>query len=173
VLQEYFDQFKKKVAEKPGVWCRSIVIDLALEELEGLVLTGEEFNELFKDIKFYKFTRSDERSYDHQYVPGLNIDKKKFNSLCTCCEGGLYFAMAPNMRSYFTGHAHLRMVTVPNDPKVWTKIERLKFKSTQLILHDVKIIVPSDESMEGELLRCIDGGRVREWMAEHPDLVVQ
>jgi len=166
VLQEYFDQFKKEVAENP------VLISRAIRTLEGLVLTGEEFNELFKDIKFYKFIHSDGKNYDHLYVPGLNTDKKIFNPHCTCCEGGLYFAIIRDLRMHFDNHTHLRMVTVPNKPNVWTKIEQNKFKSTELIVDNIKINVPF-ETQRDTFYNALNNDSLQEWMLRYPEFVAK
>ena len=58
----------------------------------GKEITGKQFNEIFKNNTFYKFTNNKEIHYGYQYVDGLNIDTNEFNiEGGECSKGGLYF----------------------------------------------------------------------------------
>lgn len=45
----------------------------------GFVLSGEEFNEIYKDNTFYKFLNNNFCHRGYQYCIGLNIDTVPFN----------------------------------------------------------------------------------------------
>lgn len=163
VLQGYFDAYTRS--------------GKLFKEIGGLVLTGSEFNKLIegKNIQFYKFLESDEESNKHQYVPGLNIDSKHFDPLCDCCPGGLYFANSENMRKHlWQEHKYIRVVTVPNDQKIWVKIEDGKLKATQLMLGSEKIRLPIlyyDDVLMSEtdpFLVALDDNRFQDWIKDHP-----
>ena len=98
------------------------------------VLTGEEFNEKYKNYEFYKLLNKDLTNYGFTYKNGLNVDVNKFNPTGKCLIGGLYFTEKDNiyfwigMDLYF----YITKVIIPNDAHIY--VETNKFKSDKLIV---------------------------------------
>jgi flagellar biosynthesis/type III secretory pathway chaperone len=99
-------------------------------------LSGADFNNIYKDTKFYKFLKNDLKHYDFQYELGLNIDTKPFNPNNTCSEGGLYFCEESKCHMYWMSYGNkLAFIEIPNDARVY--IENDKFKADKLVITEV------------------------------------
>lgn len=110
--------------------------DYKLHELEGFVLTGQQFNNL--DISkqtLVKNVNSINIHYDLELKLGLNKDPKIFDPLCDCCAGGIY---ATDLEHSVVWKRHKTYkAEVPDDPNVMVKIENNnKFKATEIILKE-------------------------------------
>lgn len=71
-------------------------------DLNGFIFTCKEFKILFPE-KMFKFVDQENRSKfgNHKYnLNKKNSDCKKFNSNCTCCEGGFYFTNKKNLKFF-------------------------------------------------------------------------
>ena len=94
------------------------------------VLTGEEFNRIHSDTKFYKVLNDSLCHYDFTYKEGLNIDTNLFTPRSTCSAGGLYFCEEDKLARYLC-----RYGSIPNDALVYK--EEDKFKTNKIILHNI------------------------------------
>ena len=106
----------------------------------SIVLSGEEFNDKYKNYEFYKLLYEDLNHHDFTYKNGLNEDTKQFNPTNKCSEGGLYFTEKEKLpmwiSSYYFGtNREYRFITrcfIPNDANVC--VGNCKFKSDKLIV---------------------------------------
>jgi hypothetical protein len=51
------------------------------------MITGEEFNEQYKDYKFVKLTNETENDNGFQFKTGLNVNHSEFNPVGQCSPG--------------------------------------------------------------------------------------
>ena len=99
----------------------------------GKEITGKQFNEIFKNNTFYKFTNDEEIHYGYQYVDGLNIDTNEFDIKGgECCKGGLYFTSEKYIYEWIDEYQYVRVVTIPDDARVC--IYKNKFKSNKIFV---------------------------------------
>lgn len=96
------------------------------------VISGREFKELNRDLKFYKITNRREKHHGFQYKTGLNIDINLFNPEGECKSGGLYFSDEKNITSFLDIGIYFREVTICDDSKIY--IEHGKYKTYKFIL---------------------------------------
>ena len=96
-------------------------------------ITGKQFNEIFKNDTFYKFTNNEENHYGYQYIDGLNIDTNEFDiNRGDCSKGGLYFTSEKYIIEWINGNKYVRIVTIPDDARVY--IYKTKFKSNKIFV---------------------------------------
>ena len=108
----------------------------------GKEITGKQFNEIFKNNTFYKFTNNEEIHYGYQYVDGLNIDTNEFNiNRGECSKGGLYFTSEKYIYEWIQGE-YVRVVTIPDDARIC--IYKTKFKSNKIFVEPRIRIYDSD-----------------------------
>ena len=86
------------------------------------VLSGKEFNKIYKDKSFWKFANKEENHNRFQFKDGLNIDTIPFiNPTQSCQAGGIYF-IESEYRIYWLHwleNMHfIRKVKIPNDGTV-------------------------------------------------------
>lgn len=105
-------------------------------------LSGKEFNEIYKDLKFVKLTNLEEVHNGFAYKSGLNEDTVKFYPLGQCNKGGMYFCYEFEIFrwiDYGCGKmVWCRNVEIPNDAQVYE--EGRKFKADKFILGE-KILI--------------------------------
>jgi hypothetical protein len=112
--------------------------------MEGLAVSGEEFNRIYKGKLFVKLTNSDENHNGFQFNTGLNVDTLPFNPKGECRAGGIYFCEygVHNMIEWLCygekRMVYYRYVQVPKDSRVY--IESGKYKVDKLILSERKLI---------------------------------
>lgn len=100
-------------------------------------ISGEEFNEMYDGIGFYKFLNNDLIHNNFHYRLGLNIDTEPFNPTGMCQKGGLYFCKGSECYLYWKNYGTLlAIVEIPDDARVY--IERNKFKTDKLIIKDIR-----------------------------------
>ena len=133
-----------------------------LNDLEGTVMMGNEFNDLMKSKNktFVKMLRSDGIHNGLHLKEGLNEDPNIFDPDCNCCPGGIYFSETNNKYKWLGIHTHARKVIVPNDAVV--KIEWDKIKATSIILGEIdtwiidaiELVKNKDEYIHNPLPNC-------------------
>jgi hypothetical protein len=110
--------------------------------MEGQVVSGEEFNRIYKGKQLIKLTNIKENHNGFKFHTGLNIDTVAFNPKGECKPGGLYFCEMDKMISWLnygdTPMVYYRYVLLPKDSRVY--IEKNKFKADKLILTEKKLI---------------------------------
>jgi len=100
-------------------------------------VSGEDFNILYGDTKFYKFLNNDLAHYDYVYNLGLNINIEYFRPCGTCIGGGLYFCDESNCHTFWKNYGtKLAFVSIPQNARVY--IEHNKFKADRIIIDDIK-----------------------------------
>ncbi len=101
-------------------------------------MTGDDFNDKYAGIEFYKLTNKKEIHNGFQFKTGLNIDTIPLNPNGECNPGGIYFTEFDNILLWinYNGYkmANIRKVIIPNNAKVY--IEKNKFKADQIILDE-------------------------------------
>ena len=96
-------------------------------------LSGAEFNEIYKDKKFYKFLNDDLIHYNFQYGLGLNIDMRPFTPTNRCSKGGLYFCDESNSLCHWKSYGKkLAFIEIPDNARVY--VEYFNFKADKLII---------------------------------------
>ena len=107
------------------------------------LLTGEEFNRIHSDTKFYKVLNDSLCHNGFIYKEGLNVDTHPFTPTGTCSAGGLYFCEEDKLINYlFDYGSFYATVSIPNDALVYK--EENKFKTSRIILHNIQ---PINESL--------------------------
>src|SRR3989339_451180 len=97
------------------------------------VLTGEEFNEKYKNYNFFKLLTKKLTHYEYTYKDGLNEDINEFNPTGESLEGGLYFTEKNKISMWaFYHYTFITKVMIPNDANVY--IGTHEFKSDKLIV---------------------------------------
>jgi len=113
----------------------------------GKVLSGKEFNELYKDNTFYKLTNDEENHNGFQFKDGMNVDNILFNPTKKCSPGGIYFTeydKIPIWIEYGDNVMYwIRKVVIPDNAQVY--IEDYKFKADFMYLGERKSIWDDDE----------------------------
>jgi hypothetical protein len=132
----------------------------------GKEITGKKCNEIFKNIPLYKFTNTEEKHYDHQYVNGLNFDANNFDISRECSRGGLYFTSAKYIGTWIDGNTYVRNVSIPDDARVC--IYQNKIKANKIILGPRNIIYDSDifEDEEMQILAVQQNGYIIKYIKE-------
>jgi len=102
------------------------------------MISGREFNRLYRGVKLYKFTNLSENHNGFQFKTGLNIDTVPFNPTGNCEPGGIYFTEAKFANMWKFIHTYCRDVTIPDDAQVYA--EYMKFKADKLILGPRRLI---------------------------------
>ena len=101
------------------------------------VLTGFEFKDTYRNIKFYKLTNELELHNGFHYVDGLNIDTQKFYPFNQCSSGGLYFTELNKIGMWISygdqNMTYIREVEILDDSLV--HVENNKFKANKFYLH--------------------------------------
>lgn len=102
--------------------------------------SGKEFNEIYNDVKFYKFLNDNMIHFGIKYELGLNIDKVQFNPLSNqysqCSRGGLYFCEESKCHLYWNQYGtKLAIITIPNNSRVY--VEKDKFKADKIIIDEI------------------------------------
>src|SRR5579872_2215212 len=114
------------------------------QSLEGEVLDGKQFNEIFCDWSLVKLTNSTEVHNNFQFKDGLNNDTITFYPKGRCKEGGIYFIEKKNQHKWIHYSnkigfmMYVRKVIIPDDAKVY--IENDKYKADKIILGPRKLI---------------------------------
>ena len=99
-------------------------------------LSGADFNNIYKDTKFYKFLNNNLKHYDFQYTLGLNIDTILFNPNSTCSEGGLYFCEESKCHMFWRQYGtKLALIEIDDDARVY--VEKDKFKANKLVITEI------------------------------------
>ena len=111
-----------------------------LNDLEGTIMTGEEFNNLMGNkFTFVKMMKRNEIHNGLQLKEGLNEDPNIFYPDCNSCPGGIYFVDELEVMRWldiFEGwYRHSRKVTIPCNATI--KFERNKIKTTCIILGEI------------------------------------
>jgi hypothetical protein len=111
------------------------------------MITGEQFNEQYKDYKFVKLTIETENHNNFQFHQGLNIDHVKFNPVGSCSPGGIYFTDYDKYIQWLTYYGQkmcwMRDVCIPTDAHIYVEVD--KFKADKIILGERKLIDWSDD----------------------------
>jgi hypothetical protein len=85
--------------------------------MQGNVLQGKEFNELYKGKPFIKLTNKDEIHNGFKFKTGLNVDTVPFDPSSGCKPGGIYFCEFSNIVSWLdyngTPNQYYRYVLIP------------------------------------------------------------
>ena len=103
------------------------------------LLTGEEFNRIHSDTKFYKVLNDSLCHNGFIYKEGLNVDTHPFTPTGTCSAGGLYFCEEDKLINYLFDYGSIyATVSIPNDALVYK--EDNKYKTSRLILHNIQPI---------------------------------
>jgi hypothetical protein len=110
--------------------------------MEGKVLSGREFNSIFKGRMFVKLTNDKEVHNGFKYETGLNVDNVPFNPTGECKAGGIYFCELEMVGVWLKYRGmqmvYLRNVDVPNEANVY--VENYKYKADRLILGQRELI---------------------------------
>lgn len=107
-----------------------------LNHLMGTIMTGKEFNDLFRNsrFKFVKLVRYEELHNGLQIKEGLNVDPNPFDPDCICCPGGIYFIEMDKIDVWKCKNMSVRKVTIPNNAIV--KFEYDKIKTTSIFIEN-------------------------------------
>lgn len=116
----------------------------------GQIMTGIEFNAIFKNRKFVKFTCQTEKHNGFQFNTGYNVDTVPFKPDGECTPGGLYFCDYVNNGGEWTAYRntvcqYYRIVTIPNDHETVVYFEEDKMKANRFILSERKPIWDCEE----------------------------
>ncbi len=107
-----------------------------MDQYIGRTLTGTQFNKIFKNYTFVKLTNQIEIHNKFKFKDGLNVDTIPFNPKGSCQPGGLYFTEINKMCLWLQYNCkymyYCRVVTIPNDARVY--IEKDKLKADKFIL---------------------------------------
>src|SRR5579872_4864811 len=109
-----------------------------VNDFEGKLISGRDFNIHFKGITFVKLTNETECHNGYKFRDGLNVDTIVFKPYGECNPGGIYFIQESdvskwiNYRDIIGPMRHIRKVIIPDDAQVY--IEAAKFKADKLIL---------------------------------------
>ncbi|NBX75063.1 MAG: hypothetical protein EBQ92_00715 [Proteobacteria bacterium] len=107
--------------------------------MDNITFTGKEFNEIYKNVIFYKFLRDDLKHFDYTYKNGLNIDPVPFYPFGKCQAGGMYFCEEMRSPIYIGCYGkYYSTVTIPDDAFVC--VENYKFKANKIYLDEIKEI---------------------------------
>ena len=96
-----------------------------------MLLSGKEFNRLYKDRTFVKTTNKDENHYGFKYKTGLNIDTTLFDPNIEH-GAGLYFTDIEYLYNWVDIYSicgypvWMRYVTIPEDAKVFVNDKDIK-----------------------------------------------
>nr|QBK88699.1 MAG: hypothetical protein LCMiAC01_03770 [Mimivirus LCMiAC01] len=109
----------------------------------GKKYTGEEFNQIFPNIRLFKLTNKTEDHYNFKFKTGVNIDTNEFNPNDKCKRGGLYITEPINMCKWLNYNENgpmenIRIATILSDSTVY--IEENKLKTDKVLLSD-KILI--------------------------------
>lgn len=74
------------------------------------MITGEQFNERYENVKFVKLTNKSCQRNGTLYKEGLNEDFTKFNEKDICGPGGMYFCRYGNFRTWISYGLALQFV---------------------------------------------------------------
>ena len=111
------------------------------------VLSGNDFNQKYKENKLVKLTNDWENHNGYQFQTGLNIDSIPFNPEGQCQAGGIYFCSLGKIPMWLNyadrPMIYVRWVTIPDDGLIW--VEEDKFKADRLILSERRKIVDLEE----------------------------
>jgi len=107
--------------------------------LIGKILSGKEFNEIYKDTVFVKLTNCCEEHNGFMFRTGLNVDTVEFNPIGECSAGGIYFTEEKYIYMWTDCCGNksvqwIRVVTIPDDARVY--VEKQKFKADKMILSE-------------------------------------
>jgi hypothetical protein len=109
-------------------------------------MSGEQFNEQYKNKTFVKLTRKNEIHNGFEFKTGLNIDFIEFNPTGQCKAGGLYFTDIDIMYKWLHYNDEymewMRFVTIPMDAQIY--VEDSKFKCDKFILSEREEIAFKD-----------------------------
>lgn len=110
-------------------------IELCLSDINGLVLTGEQYNKYFSHIKQYKITNEKNTHNKFEFKEGINDDTENFNPL-SYCNNGIYFSPNPDKwaRMYYCNREQCNLYDVVIPPDAIVKLENNKMKSDLIIL---------------------------------------
>ncbi len=102
------------------------------------LMSGKDFNEMYGNRKFIKFTNIDEKHNDMSYIDGLNTDI--LHLVPYDFAPGLYFTEDELTQVYHHSHiinipGYVRKVTIPNDACVYMVDDNVKiYKANKIIL---------------------------------------
>jgi hypothetical protein len=138
-------------------------------------LTGTEFNEKFKNFRFFKLLNNNENHYNLQYKTGLIIDPRKFCPYGECNAGGLYFTHGYHIYNFLIHKGiymfYFREVTIPDDAKVY--VESLgKIKADKIIVGERKNLYDLVSFMKNKIDQHTNIGRIIKWGSYHNRLDV-
>lgn len=116
----------------------------------GKTMSGVEFNQIFKNRKFVKFTNESEIHNGFKFQDGLNVDTVPFCPRGKCKPGGLYFCDYETDGGHWTYYNHVacryyRMVQIPDNKEAQVYFEQNKIKASHIILGERKGIWECDE----------------------------
>ena len=83
---------------------------------------------------YYKITNEKECHNGYQYVDGLNILDKPFDSDGCCVEGGLYFTTIEHIFNFLDYGCHLREITLPENCQWVQDLTKNKYRADKIIL---------------------------------------
>ena len=108
------------------------------------MMSGKEFNEIFKEISFVKLTNQNSVHNGFKFVEGLNIDVIKFKPTHRCGPGGFYFCEYSKFGDWINYNKNIGMsmyiwdVVIPNDAKIF--VLRNKIKCDKFIISNKQYI---------------------------------
>ena len=102
------------------------------------MITGKEFNEQNKGVRFVKLTNESCCHNGFEFKEGLNVDTVEFDEKEECCPGGLYFCKYEDFGEWIKYGNHEKMeyiwdVTIPDEEKVINMGKKLKVHSFILL----------------------------------------
>lgn len=98
--------------------------------MSNTFLTGKEFNAMYKDKLFYKFTYDNDTHYGMTYTDGLNEDINEFSTSDN--KTGIYFFETRRaFKHYNKKYGYIRKVTIPDDAKIG--VRETSFRTNKII----------------------------------------
>ena len=102
--------------------------------------SGVDFNEYYKNTKFYKFLND-----DLEYKLGLNIDNIPFDLTNGCLNGGFHFYEESKCHLYFDNYCEKRvLIEIPDDARVY--VEKDEFISDRIIVKEIIVFSDIDDN---------------------------
>ena len=83
------------------------------------IITGKEFNDIYKGHKFVKILADDLTHHRFKYKEGLNIDSANFNPIGECSPSGLYFTDLNKAHMYLGYGNKFSYVTIPDNALIY------------------------------------------------------
>jgi hypothetical protein len=142
------DHYTKKYAVYNAYKRDKIIVDGVINgtaskaSLCGKILSGEDFNKIYSNDKFIKFTNEEEKHGDVTYTTGRVVDVNVLNPDPLCGNGIHFIEDNPDVimsrlsiLTHIVKAKHMREARIPNDAYVCVGYDGL-FKTDKIILGD-------------------------------------